>query len=214
MKKCQAITKSGTECAANGAHIIMVWALANVAYPQDKLPALYAGHGWVQQAINTCGAHRNVLIGGKPINIMTSSNVEVTNQAPIMEEDNMTKAKADCPFCDGTGVDKGFWDACKCISETPGTSPDAATDKQQAFINSLMKQIGTKVTVKVSYETKKEASEVIDLLKQILSLVNILRNREVTPEQAEVIKTKLATDPDMKWIKAATAKALTLPRKS
>jgi hypothetical protein len=212
MKKCQAITKSGMECAANGAHIMMVWVLNAVAYPQDKLPALYANHDWIEQAINVCGAHRNVLVGGKPINIMTSSNVEVTNQAPIMEEDNMTKAKADCPFCDGTGIDKGFWDECKCVSET---SPDAATYPQRKYIDDLLKKIGNDWgTPQAGCRTKKQASEVIDLLKQILSLVNILHNRSVTNEQKANIKAKLEAGPTTEWVKAATAKALTLPRKS
>jgi hypothetical protein len=214
MKKCQAITKSGMECAANGAHIMMVWVLNAVAYPQDKLPALYAGHGWRLQSINLCGAHRNVIVAGKAINIQTS-NTEVPNKP---QEGNMTssheetnKPKADCPHCLGTGIDTGFWDACKCVSETP----DAATDKQVKFITDLFRQIGDHYGVpKVSYETKAEASKAIDLLKQVLSLVNVLRNKQVTDEQKANIKAKLEDKPTIEWVKAATAKALTLPRKS
>jgi hypothetical protein len=210
MKKCQAITKSGAECLANGAHIIMVWALNNVAYPQDKLPALYANHGWTLESINLCGAHRNVIVAGKPINI-TTSNTEVQNKP---KEGNMTnsheeisKAKADCPHCLGTGIDTGFWDACKCISETTEiATPDAATKPQLGYIKSLQAKV--EFEVKISTDSRGEASEAIGLLKEVVKLKGLMESCEISDDRKAKIEAKLATGATKPWVRAQTNKIL------
>ena len=217
MKKCQAVKKDGNPCGANGAHIMMVWLLGAVAYPHDKLPSMYTeGNGWAQQAINVCGAHRNQLIGGKPINIIPMGSNQTSNtEIPTKPKEGIMNNKPIGCYCNGSGIDPVFEAPCKCTEEVgTTTSANGATDKQIKFITDLLRQIGDDFgTPKVSHETKSEASDAIKLLIQLKSLTNLLRNKQLSDGQKANIKAKLES-PTIEWVKAATAKALTLPRKS
>lgn len=198
MKECQAVKKDGSKCNANGAHIFMVWALGMVAYPQDKLPALYASHGWKLQAINVCGAHHRVLIGGKPINIIPITGINQTSvqEVPTQPKEGIMKYR--CDWCKDTGKDPVLWDACKCVSDVETTSP--ATKAQLDYIKGLLAKV--EFEVKISDDTKAEASKSIDLLKEILNLKKVMDDCGISPEREVKIKTKLKEGANKVWVKA------------
>lgn len=203
MKNCQAVKKDGNPCGANGAHIMMVWLLNAVAYPHDKLPSMYAeGNDWAQQAINTCGAHRNKLIGGKPINIIPmgsnqASNTEVPNKPKEL------KTPFGC-YCGGTGIDPVFEAPCKCVSDVETSS--SATPAQLRYLAALIGQV--KWEVKISDNTKSEASQAIDLLKEVVALQKIIESSGIEDAQKAKIMAKLAAGTTKLWIKAEANKIL------
>lgn len=208
MKKCQAVKKDGNPCTANGAHIMMVWALGMVAYPEGNLPALYANHGWVLQAINACGAHRNKLVGGKPINIIPimGSNQASSTEVPTQPKEgimNKTKAPLGC-YCQGTGIDPVFEAPCKCVSDVETSS--SATPAQLRYLAALIGQV--KWEVKISDNSKSDASQAIDLLKEVVALQRIIESSGIEDSQKSKIMAKLAAGTTKLWIKAEANKIL------
>lgn len=213
MKNCQAIKKGGVSCAANGCHIVMVWTLNNVAYPQDKLPQLYANHGWVLQALNFCGSHRNVLIGGKPVNISSIIPVEVNQpKEGIIMTNNVNMQ---CKICSGTGYDADFDSPCGCPA--PKVKQDGVTERQAKFLTDLIQQITAIMKVDLTWAdvtTKKEASEIIELLRSIKAMVIMVKVKKkankVSPEQIEKIRTAINNKPTAEWVQKAMKKLITL----
>jgi hypothetical protein len=223
MKKCQAVKKNGAECTANGAHIMMVWALGMVAYPQDKLPALYANHKWVLQAINVCGAHQKVLVGGKPINIIpTGIDQTSIQEVPNKPEEGNMKKVIGCE-CNGTGKDPSFWDECKCqvqvtetkseIQITQNWKDDPITKSQVWKINQLVEDLKKIMILNLNWataETKGEADQIIRLLIAITEMtmqVKCLKKEgKITSEQIEKIRNGVNARPTMKWLNLAKVK--------
>lgn len=215
MKKCQAITKGGATCAANGAHIVMVWTLSTVAYPHNTLPERYADAGWEQQMLNFCGAHKNVLASGDPINISTNS---VETDKP-KEGINMTNKVNNITgvfgcYCNGSGTDPDFGAPCKC---TEASVPEGITDRQAKYLADLIVAITAVMKVNLEWAnvtSKKEASNIIGLLKEIKDLVLTLKAKKkankVTTDQVEAIRDKINAKPEMAWINAAKKKLATL----
>lgn len=115
-------------------------------------------------------------------------------------------------YCNGSGTDPDFGAPCKCTQEV---SVSEITEKQAKFIKDLMVAITSVMKVDISWanvSTKKEASQVIDLLKAIKAMVVILKVKrsKLTAEQVETIRDKVNAKPTTTWINAATKKLATL----
>lgn len=209
--KCQAIKKDGVSCGANGCHIVMVWTLNSVAYPQDKLPQLYANHGWTLQALNFCGSHRNILTSGKPVNISSTIPVEIDKPKEGITMTNINQ----CKICNGTGYDADFDSPCGC--PTPKIKQDGVTERQARFLTDLIQQITAIMKVDLTWtnvDTKAEASEVIDLLRSVKAMVIMVKVKKkankVSAEQIEKIRTAINNKPTAEWVQKAMKKLVTL----
>lgn len=128
-----------------------------------------------------------------------------------MSEKNTTKVFG-C-YCNGSGTDPDFGAPCKCTQEAPKV--DGITEKQVKYLQDLIIAITSIMKVDISWAnvpTKKEASQVIDLLKAIKAMVVILKVKrsKLTAEQIEAIRAKINAKPEMGWINAATKKLVTL----
>lgn len=200
MKKCKAIKKNGSECDANGIHIVPVIGKGDVVYA-TVLPPDHVDSTWASSSINVCGAHRKMLMGGAAINV-----------APVI-------APTYGCACRGTGVDPDFGDPCKCSSAmSPSPSQDfipPVTPAQEKYINDLMTTIKSTMRLELDWanvQTKKEAMEVIDLLKTTKSFVNLLKIKKdkLTPEQMENIRAKINAKPTKAWLVASLKKLSSL----
>ncbi len=114
------------------------------------------------------------------------------------------KPKQGCEFCNGTGIDIGFWDACKCISDVETSSP--ATKPQLGYIKGLQAKV--KFEVKISTDSKAEASKAIDLLKEVVKLKGLMESCEISDDRKAKIEAKLATGATKPWVRAQTNKIL------
>lgn len=212
MNKCQAIKKDGVSCAANGCHIVMVWTLNNVAYPQDKLPQLYANHGWALQALNFCGSHRNVLTSGKPVNISSTIPVEVNQpkEGIIMTNNINTQ----CDICNGTGYDEAFSSPCSCPAQKAKVKVNGPTDSQKWRLAKEVTELKAIMRLEITWATftedttAKEAYDLVALtisIKEMTKMAKAKRNL-LSTEQIEKIRTAINNKPTVKWVNDAKMK--------
>lgn len=110
--------------------------------------------------------------------------------------------------CEGTGIDPTFQDACKCTQEVISE----ITEKQAKYLQDLTQEIKTNMgDMKLAWtevKTKKQASEVIDLLMVTKALAKAFNAKEsmLTDEQKKVICSQVAAKPTKQWVNAANKK--------
>lgn len=209
MKKCQAITKGGATCAANGAHIVMVWTLRTVAWPHDTLPERYADAGWEQQMLNFCGAHRNVLTSGKPVNISVV-NLATANQP----KEGIIMTNNTCEICNGTGYDADFDSPCGCPEKKAKAKVNGPTDNQKWRLAKEVTEVKAIMRLDITWATFAEdttAKEAYDLVALVISIKEMVRMVKVkrtllTTEQIEKIRTAINNKPTVKWVNDAKIK--------
>jgi len=149
--------------------------------------------------------------------IPAESQAEIRAKA---QELGITKFKIE-PFvhgceCNGTGIDPGFGDPCKCVTEKEAEKP---TDKQLVWISDLQAQIKQIMVLDLSWVTvnkKDEVNEMLDLLKGVKNLINMVRTNKtlLTQEQIEAIRAKINNKPTKQWVVAAQRKMAVLIKDS